>query len=49
MMNSIVNKMVEIDENNKAYYEANYLKIKSYLKHLISNIGKNYKIEKQII
>lgn len=34
MMNSIVNKMVEIDENNKAYYEANYLKNKELFEAL---------------
>lgn len=34
MMNSIFNKMVLIDENNKAYYEANYLKNKELFEEL---------------
>lgn len=34
MMNSIFNKMVLIDENNKAYYEANYLKNKELFEAL---------------
>lgn len=34
MMNSIFNKMALIDENNKAYYEANYLKNKELFEAL---------------